>query len=159
MFVGIRGAWALPWDRDMFRQPSYKPNELTRSPAEGTVPLGYEPFRMSTEDAEKKLSNPVEVDRNSVWRGRRIWSSNCRTCHGLSAKSDGPVGPLMGAPDLTTDLYKGKSDGRFFGVIMNGGTNMPRYGYKFSEHEIWDVINYLRFLQRGKDVAGFERPQ
>ena len=36
---------------------------------------------------------------------------------------------------------------------------MPRYGYKFSDQEQWDVINYLRFLQGTKTIDGMNPPQ
>ncbi len=150
-------AGALPWDRDLARQQSFQANELTRAPAEGTVPIGYKPWRLTTDEAEKTLQNPIEFSKDSVWRGQRLWSANCLTCHGKLGAGDGPVGAQMAAPDLITDLYRGKSDGRNYGVLMNGGSNMPRYGFKFTENERWDVINYLRFLQ-GRDVEGIARP-
>ena len=78
------------------------------------------------------------------------------TCHGDTG-AGGPVGSQVGAPDLTTDYYKNRTDGRVYGVMQNGGANMPRYGYKFSTKEQWDIVNYLRFLQ-GRNVAGIPRP-
>ncbi len=150
-------AVALPWDFDMYRQQSLKPNEVARGPVKGTVPLGYTPFTLDVEKADG-LSNPREANLNSVWRGQRLYNSNCYTCHGKVGDGKGPVGPLMGVPDLHQDLYKSKSDGRFFAVITKGLRTMPRYGYKFSESEKWDIVNYLRVLQGNKEVAGFSAP-
>jgi len=155
VFVGEVSA--LPWDIDMFRQESLKSSEIARSPVPGTIPLGYKPFTMNTEEADKQLKNPIAISRDSVWRGKRIWNANCVPCHSKTGDGKGPVGPLMGVPDLNTDFYRARSDGRFFAVLHHGGANMPRYGYKFSENEKWDVINYLRFLQ-GTKVDGVERP-
>jgi cytochrome c5 len=154
-FVAL--AHALPWDIDMYRQQSLEANEVARAPVKGTVPLGSTPFRMSVEEAERDLSNPVTFSRNSVWRGQRLWNANCYTCHGKTAAGEGPVGPQVGVPDLLKDFYRQKSDGRVYGVIYHGLRAMPRYGYKFSDAERWDLVNYLRFLQ-GKDVVGMKRP-
>ncbi len=151
-------ASALPWDRDMFSQQSLKSNEISRSPVKGTFPIGRKPFLMTTEEASEKLANPVQFDKMSVWHGQRIWNANCLPCHGVNAKSEGTIGQKMAAPNLLTDFYKQRTDGRFFGVLTYGGVNMPRYGYKFSEQEKWDVINYLRFLQ-GRPLEGISLPE
>lgn len=154
-----KNANALPWDTDMYKQDSKKTNEMARSPAEGTVPLGFKPFRLTNEEAGKVLKNPSVFNHDSVWRGRRLYSANCLTCHGASGKGDGPVGleGSLGVPDLLTDFYKNSPQGKVFAVIYNGGVNMPRYGFKFSREEIWDIVNYLKFLQ-GKTLEGMPRP-
>ena len=151
-------ARALPWDYDMYRQQSLKSNEVARAPVSGTVPLGYKPFTLSIEDAEKELKSPVPFTRNSVWSGQRIFNVNCVTCHGRAGDGKGPVGPQVGAPNLLIAPYKDRSDGRIFAVVHLGVRNMPRYGFKLSEQEHWDLVNYLRFLQ-GADVDGLERPK
>ncbi len=131
---------------------------MARAPVKGTVPLGKAIFSLSAEEAEKNLTNPVPIAFASAWRGRRIWSANCATCHGKNGSGNGPVGPLMQVPSLLADFYKSRSDGRIFYVIHNGGANMPRYGYKLSVNEHWDVVNYLRFLQ-GADIPNLPRPE
>ncbi|MCC6954281.1 MAG: cytochrome c [Deltaproteobacteria bacterium] len=151
-------AAALPWDIDMYRQQSFQANEMARAPAKGTVPAGSTPWTMTTEQAQETLQNPVPFSAASVVRGQRTWAINCRTCHGLTGVGNGPVGPLMAVPNILTDAYQQSTDGRVYGILMNGGSNMPRYGFKLSEHERWDVINYVRFLQ-GRDADGVERPK
>lgn len=151
-------AVALPWDFDMYRQESLQSNEIARSPAQGTVPVGRVPFTMTIDEADKALANPVPKSFESAWRGQRLWNANCSSCHGLSGVGNGPVSKLLvGVPNLLGDLYKQRTDGRVFAVIYYGQNAMPRYGYKFSEAEKWDMVNYLRFLQ-GTDVAGLTRP-
>ncbi len=152
-------ASALPWDIDMYKQESYKANEIARAPAKGTVPLGFTPFKMTNDEAGEKLKNPQVFGTNSVWRGQRLYNANCWACHGKTGVGDGPVGleGSLGVPNLLTDFYKNSPEGKVFGVIYNGGSNMPRYGFKFSHAEIWDIVNYLKFLQ-GKDVGGMKRP-
>lgn len=146
---------ALPWDIDMFRQESLRTNEVARSPVPGTVPIGYRPFTLTIEEAETQLQNPVEPSRASAWRGQRLFNANCATCHGKLGDGKGPVGVQLAVPDLRTDFYRGKSDGRIFGVIKHGLRAMPRYGFKFSDVEQWDIVNYLRVLQ-GREVEGFK---
>lgn len=158
LMLSANSAQALPWDIDMYRQESLRASEIARAPAVGTVPMGRKPFTLSVEEAEKVLSNPVPFSLHSVWRGQRLWNANCTPCHGASGGGEGAVAKqFIGIPDLLGDLYKQRNDGRVFAVIHHGQGTMPRYGYKFSTGEKWDIVNYLRFLQ-GRDILGLERP-
>jgi len=143
---------ALPWDIDMYSQQSLQSTEIARSPVKGTVPLGYTPFTMTIEEAETNLENPTPFDENSVWRGKRLWNAQCSSCHGVAGDSATKIGGLVGAPNLREERFKSYSDGRVYGTIVWGIRGMPRYGYKLSEGERWDVVNYLKFLQ-GKEVS------
>ncbi|MCB0346660.1 MAG: c-type cytochrome, partial [Bdellovibrionales bacterium] len=100
--------------------------------------------------------NPVKPTADSLARGRRLWAANCATCHGITAESDGPVAKFLTVPNITEDFYKARPDGRIFGVIHNGQNQMPRYGFKFSADEKWDIVNYLRRLQGVAGAGGAE---
>lgn len=143
-------AYSLPWDIDMYSQQSLKSNEIAREPVKGTVPVGYKPFTMTIEEADKNLKNPVELSKNSIWRGRRLWNAQCSSCHGLGGNSNTNIGKLLGAPDLMQDRFDSYSDGKLYGTIVWGIRSMPRYGYKLSEKERWDIVNYFRYLQGRK---------
>jgi len=147
----VSSASAMPWDVDMYRQQSLMPGEIARTPVKGTIPVGYTPWKMSTEDASKTLKNPVGFTDESIHRGKRLFSSNCVPCHGVNGDSVAPVGKAMAVPNIMTEFYGGKPDGSIYGILMNGGSNMPRYGYKFSEEDRWNIVNYVRFLQ-GKKI-------
>lgn len=152
--VSVSNSYSLPWDTDMNKQQSYQPGEIARAIPENTVPYGSTDdelsgtLKMTLEESEK-LVNPVKSSHDSIQRGKRYYSMNCITCHGEKGDGAGPVGPQVGAPSLLTDLYKNRPEGRIFGVIKLGGTAMPRYGYKLSVKEIWDTVNYVRYLQSG----------
>lgn len=157
LFLNSNTASALPWDTDLYNQQSLKSNEVARAPVKGTVPVGYKPFNMTIEEADGKLSNPVKFEKNSVWRGQRLWNSQCAACHGVAGDANSYNGKLVGAPNLLEQRFKPYSDGKLYGTIVLGIRGMPRYGYKLSEAERWDIVNYLRFLQ-GNDVEGVKRP-
>ena len=147
LFLFAASAYALPWDTDMYRQPSLPDGGVARAPAAGSVPVGYEPFTMSLEEAENNLKNPQAPNSSSLRRGGGLWKVHCAACHGLAGDGKGPVGAQIGAADLTAEIYKAKSDGRIFGVIMLGLRAMPRQGYKLSPQERWAIVNYVRLLQ------------
>lgn len=143
----INNVHALPWDIDMYSQQSLKSNEVVRAPAKGSVPVGYKPFTMTIDEADKTLNNPVSKDEDSLRRGKRLWSAQCSACHGLDGSSNSKIGKLLGAPNLNEDRFKSYSDGKIYGTIVLGIRGMPRYGYKLSEAERWDLVNYLKNLQ------------
>lgn len=149
-------AQALPWDTDMYEQQSYEAGEMSRVPAKGSIPLGYRPYTLTIEEAASN-NNPKDFTLHSVWQGMRLYNANCYTCHGKRGDGQGPVGPQMAVPSLLEDFYKNRPDGVVYHVIQRGGVSMPRYGYKFSADESWDIVNYVRFLQ-GRDVEGLQRP-
>ena len=161
LLLAVEEASALPWDIDMYHQQSLQPFELPRAPVKGTVPMGYKPVTMTADEMDEKLRNPTAADFNSVWRGKRLYSVNCYTCHGTLGDGKGPIGKtgVLPVPNLLDNFYMNRTDGRIYAVLHFGGAAMPRYGYKFSEQEHWDVINYVRFLQGKVQVPGMELPK
>ena len=62
---------------------------------------------------------------------------------------DGPAGKQLDpkpANLVDAEWSHGSSDGEIYAVIRNGipRTSMKGFASKMTEHEIWDVINYLR---------------
>ena len=111
---------------------------------------------MTLDEASSQLSNPSKRDANSIHRGRRLWSANCASCHGLTGAADGPVAKYLQVPNILDKFYmQQRTDGRIFAVIYHGQNQMPRYGYKFTMDEQWDMVNYVRYLQ-GFPVPGVE---
>ncbi|MEE9235682.1 MAG: cytochrome c [Candidatus Acidoferrales bacterium] len=95
--------------------------------------------------------NPVEASESSVERGRMLYRGNCYLCHGAEGHGDGPwVEQLPEKPSDLTDPEKmrGMSDGEIFWKISRGREQMPAFEKQLSEHQRWDVVNYLRWLGR-----------
>lgn len=56
------------------------------------------------------------------------WQERCATCHGKVGRGDGPQGPMLGARDLTSDEFLGKtSDAELAAVIRDGKNRMPGF--------------------------------
>ncbi|RME60572.1 MAG: hypothetical protein D6780_03160 [Candidatus Dadabacteria bacterium] len=150
--------YALPFNDDMVHdQPSV--GEIMRQEPEGSIPLGFNRRDYGGKQAALKLENPSKGDEFSVERGKRLWRINCSPCHGVY-KEDGTIERLipmakMPGPDLRQgERYLNLPDGFFFGTIYYGGAIMPRYGYKLSEQEIWDIVNYIRSEQERLKLKG-----
>ena len=97
--------------------------------------------------AQVPKKNPLAADPKAVEEGRVMFRGGCGPCHGIRA--EGGRGP-----DLTLGAYSvGDSDADLFNVIANGaaGTEMPEFGSRFEEEQIWRLVAYIRSVAR-RDV-------
>lgn len=97
------------------------------------------------------VKNPVPSTPDSIAAGKTVFGKNCVSCHGETGKGDGKMGEELNPrpANLTAGDWKhGSSDGEIFTVIHDGvqKTGMKAFGRKLSEHEIWDVVNYIRSI-------------
>lgn len=98
------------------------------------------------------LKNPVKPVPVSVAAGKKLYDTQCATCHGELGNGDGKLVASLNPPqpsDLTDASWKhGSTDGEIFTLIRNGskGTGMRGYAAKMKPDDIWNVVNYLRTL-------------
>ena len=159
---GINDAWnaITHWtyyeNRDMRRTVGFVPqHKAMLAPAPGAIPTtgvertyGLEGIELATKLGET-LTNPIAPDDSSVARGHRKFLKNCIPCHGTSMSGDGPVAPMfMPPPDLLAEATRNRKDGYIYSYIRHGGVVMPTYGPAVTSNEAWDVINYIRFMQK-----------
>jgi mono/diheme cytochrome c family protein len=101
-----------------------------------------------------KVKNPVAASPESVAAGKQIFQQKCASCHG--ANGEGGIGnDLVGpAPNLVDDKWDhGSTDGEIFDVIKNGvppDLNMIPWADTLKETDMWNVVNYLRSIEKKK---------
>lgn len=150
--------------QDMMDAPSlkaqdYEPSNPTkgssRLPPEGTVPVGYKPYKFAGNPAEAaaKLKNPYSGNTSAeiLDLGRKKYEIYCALCHGYTGVGDGPVAPKMALkpPPLTSDKVKTMTDGGIFHIITDGQGVMSSYAYQLvNENDRWAIVNYVRSLQK-----------
>ena len=96
-------------------------------------------------------ANAVPSTPKSIADGANVYNRSCASCHGKTGQGDGPAAKQLTPPpsNLADGEWKhGTSDAEIFTVIRNGvpKTAMKGFAYKMTEHEIWDVINYVRSI-------------
>lgn len=147
-------AYALPWNDDMYWQPELEAGTAARPPAARSVPTdGIEPPGSARIGARMRagmrLRNPIPATPESIRNGKTLFGTYCATCHGPHGRGDGPmVGKVMPSSDLHTARLRNQRDGYLYATIRSGGLVMPAYAHALSVKERWDVVNYLRALQR-----------
>jgi len=93
------------------------------------------------------LVNPVAADDVSVKRGRSLFAMNCISCHGATGRGDGPVAPSLDPkPADLVVMAPMHPGGDFFWKIENGRGAMPAWKSTLGEHQIWDIVNYIKSL-------------
>ncbi len=156
-------AQALPFNDDMVHSKNskgghnyYATGELMRQKPEGSVATGSMEYSVKDKEEAGTLNTPQKANKQSVFIGKRLFQVNCSPCHGNIEKAGYQMGPVatkfVAPPDITQEPYiSERSDGYLYGVIHFGGMAvMPALGWKLSPTEHWDIINYVRHVQKTK---------
>lgn len=125
-----------------------------RVPVEGTVARD-EPIELSGmytgRDAagEFLTAFPMELTPEVMDRGQHRFAIYCRPCHG--PKGDGH-GVLFDKGVPVSSYFDERilklSPGEIFDVVSNGKGLMPPYRYPIPAQDRWDIIAYVKRLQR-----------
>jgi cytochrome c oxidase cbb3-type subunit 3 len=99
--------------------------------------------------------NPFAGNPQAAKAGESQFRANCAFCHGLGARGGGR------GPDLTrAQKMHGSADADLFRTINQGvpGTAMPpngatQQGVGMTEEEIWQVITYIRSVEKKAPAA------
>lgn len=100
-------------------------------------------------DPKGVKKNPFAGDPQATETGRIMFRGACSLCHGI--KAEGGRGP-----DLTIGAYSaGDTDADLFNIIANGaaGTEMPEFGGRYDEDDIWRLVTYLRSVAKREAAA------
>lgn len=144
-------AHALPFNDDMVNVQK-RTGVMMRPKAPGTVAIGMSGYHVASREEAEALTNPLKGDARSTANGKRLFAVNCLPCHGDISKKPyvpGAVGAkaLQTPPDLTSDMYKTRTEGSIYATIHFGIRLMPGHGWKLSPTEHWDLVNYVRSQQ------------
>jgi mono/diheme cytochrome c family protein len=139
---------------DMADAPTVKAQEDYLDPPVGAIALTSPLYPKTIEEAEKVLTMPprIAADPETVAKGEVLFDTFCIPCHGKDAKGAGSIisAGFPQPPDITHATYAAKTDGFFFYRITFGSANgvMPGYGYATAVPERWQIVSYLRTLQK-----------
>lgn len=158
--------------QDMMDSPAIKPQEYDESspnhsgmrvPPEGTQPLGFEPYRYAKDyDGAIKNQNPLANDHSEavLRQGIKFYSTNCAICHGERGEGGDKlsVGSKMAVkpPSLINEKIKKWTDGQIYHVISVGQGMMGPYASHVPQKFRWQVVNYIRTLQKSDSVESKE---
>jgi mono/diheme cytochrome c family protein len=150
--------------QDMMESPALKAQELdetaphqigNRVPPENTIPNNFTPYKYKTDpEGAAKMANPIagSMEKDVLIVGQKYFETNCMVCHGQKAagnpESNVVKNMALKPPSLLTDKIRGWSDGQIYHVITQGQGVMGPYASHIPQMYRWQVVNYLRFLQK-----------
>jgi len=132
----------------------------------GTLVFSFVLVMASVIMAQNKTAGPQS---QYVERGRKLFNQYCATCHGITARGEGPVAAALkvGPPDLTALQHAGekfpfyhvqtKIDGEKE-VTAHGTSKMPVWGTIFKRTtgelqrhaDVYALVKYIESIQRLK---------
>jgi len=173
MFVGC--GQELPFqkppthvDRGMSEQPKFKPQSENdffadkasmREPVAGTI--SYDELRDNSVYYAGKDSSgndvakaPIATNMLVLTRGQERYNIYCSPCHGRIGDGQGIVVSrgYIPPPSYHSDRSREVPDGHIFDVISNGIRNMPSYGSQIPVSDRWNIVLYVRALQRSQNA-------
>lgn len=120
--------------------------EIVRDPNDGQL-------RMQWYD---DFPDGVVVSESSIRRGQQRFMIYCAPCHGYDGHGKGIVNQRalelqqgwITATDLHSQTVRDREDGHIFNTIRNGIRSMPGYRDQISPEDAWNIVSYVRALQR-----------
>ena len=156
---------------DMDRQPKYraqseskffKDGSTMRTPVPGTVARGQlrddDAFYLGKDSRGEFIKKaPVEITMQLLDRGQERYDIYCSPCHSRVGDGKGIMlsRGYVPPPTFHSDRIRDMPDGQLYDVITNGVRNMPSYRHQIPPTDRWDIVVYLRVLQRSWN-AGIE---
>ena len=85
-------------------------------------------------------------------KGKSIYQSKCRRCHGENGEGDGPDGDPDNMPGDLTDSSRAarNPDGVMFYKVWNGRSNpkMPAFRSEMTKEDAWAVVAFAKTLRK-----------
>ncbi|NNJ24824.1 quinol:electron acceptor oxidoreductase subunit ActD [Alienimonas chondri] len=111
---------------------------------------------------------PIEPTLENVQRGQLVFNIYCAACHGVGGFGDGLVHKRatqikaqawVPPSNLHTDVTRNRPNGYLYDAITNGVRKMPAYGSQIELKDRWNVVLYLRALQKSQHAKIGDVPE
>ncbi|GAA4276923.1 c-type cytochrome [Aquimarina mytili] len=143
-------------------------------PVEGSIPRGWMPYDFENSNegyqlAKDTLKNPIKYTKENEEAGKALYDIYCAICHGAKGDGKGTLvkrEKILGVPSYD-DVGRAITEGSIYHVMYYGINSMGSYASQTSEHERWQIVQYVEKLKadlEGKtpridtDVASVETP-
>jgi len=123
-----------------------------QTPPVGTIARGKMPFDIPNgtkgyNQAKDSLKSPLEVTKENLDNGKKMYDIYCALCHG--DKGDGKGILVEREKILGVPAYKDRdvTEGSIYHVIYYGRNMMGSHASQLTEKERWQVVQYVQKLR------------
>ena len=104
---------------------------------------------------------PRKVTIESARRGQRLYQIYCTVCHGGTGAGNGMMSHyrLSGIASLVDQRVSEMPSGQIYHTIGNGKGLMQGYGHQIKPAERWEIVHYVRALQRSRSATIDDVPE
>ena len=138
-----------------------------RPPVPATIPQGGldadDHFYRGKSGGQYATTFPMTPTRAMMERGRERFNIFCAACHGWTGTGDGMIAKRASKreeklnPVSLVDLQQ--PVGEIFHTITSGLRKMPSYAAQIPIRDRWDIILYVRALQRSQNATLKDVPE
>ncbi|RAP23501.1 hypothetical protein DID73_02180 [Candidatus Marinamargulisbacteria bacterium SCGC AG-343-K17] len=125
-----------------------------------TAPLEVPLYTMQFEYSNKKSRlSQFKVDEAFLKNGQKNYNIYCAACHTKTGDGTKSIISQNGwiVSNLLEKVTASKSDNELYNIIQNGIRTMPGYRKKLDSKETWEVVLYVRALQRMTSTTSYDR--
>lgn len=149
--------WMMTQQKLSAQSPTtfFKDGFSMREPVAGTVAKNKMVYLYadSVALAEKYISNPLEYNEANINIGKAKFNTYCSPCHDYYGTGTARLnGQFPNPPSLHSDKVRNWKDANIYHVITVGQNTMPSYSQQINETERWQIILYIRALQRAMNA-------
>lgn len=153
---------------DMDRQSRYEPQgesdffpdgRANRPAIDGAVARGElreeDHLYRGGEEGDFATGFPGIVSREMMKRGQERFAIYCAPCHGDTGDGNGITREygMMTVPTFHSERIREMPEGEVFDVITHGKGLMGSYAGQIPVEDRWNIISYLRALQRSQQAT------
>ena len=130
-----------------------------RSPPQGTVARSFPhyPLQIGPDElvAAALLSNPLPLNEEALRAGRKHFETYCMACHGQAGDGKKSLSDKYTAvpANLQSQRIREMPDGQIFHTMTVGKGLMPGHQTLISPEKRWQIMHYLRALQRAQNAS------
>ncbi len=123
-------------------------------PAKGSIPRGWMPYDFENSQtgyqlAKDSLKNPIKYTKENEEAGKALYDIYCAVCHGAKGDGKGILvqrEKILGIPSYD-DIGRAITEGSIYHVMYYGINSMGSYASQTSEHERWQIVQYVEKLK------------
>ena len=113
------------------------------------LPIPAHTMQFSSKEDTRSISD-YYVDEAFLKNGKKNYNIYCSACHTKTGNGTKSIVSQSGwiVSNILEDTTYERTDDSIYDIIKNGVRSMPGYGNKINNKEIWQIVLYVRALQK-----------